>query len=142
VVHYRAQQSLELFGCAVGDRTLDPSTNRGHDVIRRHRWSGLAFRFQGDGVGLQCPDFAVKFGEAIRAGRLGQPPRLEGPEVSVDGRASFLERCSCAGQFGLAAGVLGMPGRRRALGGLLEDGAVIERGQGLSEDRLLELARG
>jgi hypothetical protein len=42
----------------------------------------------------------------------------------------------------LAAGVLGVPGLRCALGSLLEDGAVIEGGQGLGEDRLLELARG
>lgn len=79
LVHHRAQQPLELLGGAVGDRTLHPSPNRGQDVIRRHRWSGLAFHFQSRCAGLQCPHLVVAHWSTApqQSGHLRPGPHLE-----------------------------------------------------------------
>ena len=68
----------------------------------------------------------------------GQPSSLKGPQVPVDGRTPFLEGGPGAGQFGLAARVLVVPGLLGALGGRFEDEAVIQRRQGLGQDRVLQ----
>ena len=111
-------------------------------VARRERRGGLALCLQGRYTHLQRLHFLVKLAEAIRAGRLGQPSGLEGPQIPVDGRASLSKGCSCAGQFGLAARVLSMPSLLRALGGLFKEGAIIQCGQSLSEHCLLQRLRG
>jgi hypothetical protein len=43
---------------------------------------------------------------AVRAGPLGQPPVLEGPQVSVNRRPPFRQGCPHPGQFGLTTGML------------------------------------
>jgi hypothetical protein len=118
--HHRVQQSLELLGSAVGHGPLDPAPNIHEDVTSCDCRGRLALCFQSRPAGCQRLHLLVKCDEAVRAGRLGQPLGLEGSQIPVASRTPFLEGGLDAGQFGLAAGVLGVPGLPGTLGGRLE----------------------
>jgi hypothetical protein len=142
LLHHRVQQPLEQPGSTAGHGALDPAPNTHQDLTGRRRRAHLTLSLQGRYAGLQRPRFLLDLGEAVRADRLGQPSGLEGPQIAFDGRAAFSEGCPCAGQLGLATGVLGVPSLLGTEGGRFEDRTVIECCQSLGNDRLLQRSGG
>jgi hypothetical protein len=99
---------------------------------------GVALRFQRRCTCLQALYLLGELCQAMRAGRLRQPPGFKGPQITVNRRPPFRKGCPHPGQFGLTARMLGMPGQLRAAGGLLEDRPVMQRRQDLGNDRFLQ----
>jgi hypothetical protein len=106
--------------------------------VGRQRRLAVALGHQAGPAGLQREDLLLQRADTVPAGRLRQPPGLKRPQVAVDGGAPLGQRLVHAGELRAAARVGGLPCLAGACGGLLEDDPVLEGGQDLGEDRVLQ----
>jgi hypothetical protein len=142
LLHHRVQQSLELLGSTIGDRLLNPSPNRGQDVpsvpvagVVSHSASRAAARVSN--ARTSWSSSVRRFAQVDSDSRPVSEARRYRPTAARRSSSAACVPASSAWRPGCWV----CQASAARWGSLLEDGAVIERGQGLGEDRLLELAR-